>query len=179
MTNQPLKRILHKPDMNGRLAAWTIELSQFHIDYMPRAAMKSQFLSDFVAECQFSTPHTFEELQVTKTWTLFIDCSSRESSGGAGIILISPEGFKIQQALKFAFPITNNMAEYEALIGGLKLAIELEVKVLDIFGDSQLVAKQLNKEFKAHNDRMAAYLTLSLDLLKKISSWKIMNIARE
>lgn len=71
------------------------------------------------------------------------------------------------------------MAEYEALIGGVKLAIELEVKILDIFGDSQLVVKQLNKEFKARNDRMAAYLAFSLVLLQIITSCKITNIARE
>lgn len=179
MTDQLLKRILHNPDMTGRLAAWTIELSQFHLEYVPRAAMKSQCLSDFVAECQFSELQELEQMQSTKAWTLFIDGSSTENSEGEGIILISPEGFKIQQALRFAFPVTNNIAEYEALIGGIKLAVELEVKILDIFGDSQLVSKQLNKEFKAHNDRMAAYLALSLNLLQKIPSWRIMNIARE
>lgn len=76
-----------------------------------------------------------------RPWTMFTDGSSTISAGGAGIILISPEGFKIHQALKFSFPLTNNVAEYEALIAGVKLAIELDVKILDIFVDSQLVAK--------------------------------------
>lgn len=62
--------------------------------------------------------------------------------------MISPEGFKIQQALKFSFSVTNNVAEYEALIAGAKLAIELEVKVMDIFVDSQLVAKQIKVNSK-------------------------------
>lgn len=66
--------------------------------------------------------------------------------------MISPEGFKIQHAFKFLFPVTNNVAEYEALVEGVNLAVELEVQVLDIFADSQLVVKQLNREFKAHND---------------------------
>lgn len=42
MTNQPIKRIIHNPDMTGRLDAWTIELSQFYIEYVPHTAMKSQ-----------------------------------------------------------------------------------------------------------------------------------------
>lgn len=54
MTNQPLKRILHKPDMTGRLTAWTIELRKFYIEYIPPTTMKAQVLSDFVAECQFT-----------------------------------------------------------------------------------------------------------------------------
>lgn len=165
--------------MSGRLVAWTIELSQFHIEFIPRSAIKAQALSDFVAECQFSPTTIIEESHTTKPWTLFLDGSFTKLSGGAGIILISPEGFKIQQALKFSFHVTNNVAEYEALIGGVRLAVELQVKILDIFGDSQLVVKQLTGEFKAHSERMAAYLALSLELLQKISSWKIKNIARE
>ncbi|XP_074324262.1 uncharacterized protein LOC141661177 [Apium graveolens] len=118
MIDQPLKRILHRPDMTGRLATWTIELSQFHIKYLPRSAMKSQILSDFDSE-------------------------------------------------------------YEALLAGIRLAIELEVKVLEIFGDSHLVAKQLQGEFKAHDVRMSAYLNLVVSLLGKVSSWTIKNICRE
>lgn len=153
--------------MSGRLVAWTIELSQFHIEFIPRSAIKAQALSDFVAECQFSPTSIIEESHTTKPWTLFLDGSSTKLSGGAGIILISPEGFKIQQALKFSFPVTNNVAEYEALIGGVRLAIKLQVKILDIFRDSQLVVKQLTGEFKVHSERMAAYLALSLELLQK------------
>lgn len=179
MTKKPLKRILHKPDITWRLESWTIKLSQFHMESLPRTAIKAQALSYFVAECQFSTSSPVEETQTPKPWTLFVDGSSTESLGGAGIILISPEGFKVQQVLKFSFPVTNNMAEYEALIVGVKLALELGIQVLDIFGDSQLVVKQLNGEFKAHNDRMASYLELSRSLLQKVPSWRVTNIARE
>lgn len=105
-----------------------IELSQLHIEYVARTMVKAQSLSNFVAECQFSSPSsTLETLGVFHRWLI------TNLSGGAGIILISPEGFKIQQALKFSFPVTNNGAEYKALIGGIRLVIELEVKVLDIF----------------------------------------------
>lgn len=85
-----------------------------------------------------------EESQPSKSGVLFVDESSTDAFGGAGVILISPEGFKIQQASKFSFSVTNNVAEYEVLIAEVRLSIELEVKILDIFGDSQLVAKHLN-----------------------------------
>lgn len=58
------------------------------------------------------------------------DDSSTTSSGGAGVILIIQEEFKIQQALKFSFLVTNNVAEYDALIAGIKLAVGLQVKML-------------------------------------------------
>ncbi|XP_074346466.1 uncharacterized protein LOC141685252 [Apium graveolens] len=70
------------------------------------------------------------------------------------------------------------MAEYEALIAGLKLATDLEVDIIDIFGDSQLVAKQISGEFKTHNESMAKYLAMTQELLKKFSSWKLSNMDR-
>ncbi|XP_074365328.1 uncharacterized protein LOC141706473 [Apium graveolens] len=179
LTNQPLKRILHKPDMTGRLATWTIELSQFYIEYKPRTAIKAQVLSDFVAECQFQTKaQSFDENHL-RPWLLFIDRSSTADSAGAGIILISSGGFKIQQALKFEFLATNNVAGYEALIAGLKLAMDLEAENIDVFGDSQLVSKQISGEFKAHNEKRAQYLVKTQELLKKFSSWKLSNVDRE
>ncbi|XP_074376621.1 uncharacterized protein LOC141718139 [Apium graveolens] len=164
--------------MTGRLATWTIKLSQFYIEYKPRAAIKAQALSDFVAEYQFKAKHSNLEEDQIRPWLLFVDGSSTANSGGAGIILISPEVFKVQQALKFKFQATNNVAEYEALIAGLKLATELEVTIIDIFGDSQLVVKQISVEFKAHNENMSKYLSITQELLKKISSWKISNVDR-
>lgn len=64
-------------------------------------------------------------------------------------------------------------------MAGARLAIELEVKVMDNFIDSELVAKQINGQFKTHNDRMATYLQLSMELLQKFPSWRITHIARE
>ncbi|XP_074347099.1 uncharacterized protein LOC141685922 [Apium graveolens] len=164
--------------MTGRLAAWTIELSQFYIEYKPRTAIRAQVLSDFVAECQFKTKGSDPEEIQPRPWLLFVDGLSTSNSGGAGIILIIPEGFKVQQALKFEFQATNNVAEYEALIAGLKLATNLEVDFIDIFGDSQLVAKQISRGFKTHNESMAKYLAMTQELLKKFSSWKLSNVDR-
>lgn len=146
--------------MSGRLASWTIELIQFNIEFTPRTSTKSQALSDFVAECSFGNPEEGEIVssQEKRPWVLFTDGSSTTTSGGAGIILTSPDGFAIQQAIKFHFNVTNNEAEYEALIAGLQLAQHLEASVVDIFTDSQLVAKQISGEYRVTNERMAAYM---------------------
>ncbi|XP_074363336.1 uncharacterized protein LOC141703798 [Apium graveolens] len=94
------------------------------------------------------------------------------------MVLTSPKGFVAKQAVKFKFPVTNNEAEYEGLIAGLKLALKLEAGVIDIFSDSQLVVKQVLGEFKAINDRMSTYMQLTLKLLQKFTSWTISNIGR-
>ena len=72
-------------------------------------------------------------------WELYVDGSSNEGGSGAGLILISPEGHQMHCALRFGFKASNNEAEYEALIAGLKLAREMKVESLKIYNDSQLV----------------------------------------
>ncbi|XP_077251974.1 uncharacterized protein LOC143891236 [Tasmannia lanceolata] len=51
LTDQPLRQVLHRPDISGRLVKWVVELSEFDIQYAPRPAIKAQVLADFVAEC--------------------------------------------------------------------------------------------------------------------------------
>lgn len=94
----------------------------------------------------------------SRSWTLYVDGSSTMEMSGEGVILINPEGFKIQQAIKFSFSATNNEAEYKAIIAGLKLAVELETKIIDIYSDSQLVVKQVTRDSKVHNEKMGYYL---------------------
>ncbi|XP_074346591.1 uncharacterized protein LOC141685386 [Apium graveolens] len=98
-----------------------------------------------------------------------------------------PQAFKkcnpffkvIKEASKNKKLMWDDQSEYEALLAGIRLAVELEVKVLEIFGDSQLVAKQLQGEFKAHDVQMLTYLNLAMSLLGKVLSWTIKNIYRE
>ena len=81
--------------------------------------------------------------------------------GGAGIILISSKGDKLYYAVQLSFmidKISNNIAEYEGLLTGLRAAIALGVKHLLIKGDSQLLVNFSNKIYKPKDDHMAAYL---------------------
>lgn len=82
-------------------------------------------------------------------WTIFIDGSFTSLRSGTGVIPTSPEGFKVQQAIRFGFMATNNILEYEALLAGLKLAHSLKVKNLLIYSYSQLVVKQMLREYEA------------------------------
>ena len=76
--NYPIMKILTKPDLAGRMIGWAVELSEFHIEYQPRGAIKSQALADFTAEL---TLYPTEEK--TPRWTLYVDGSSNSRSCGA------------------------------------------------------------------------------------------------
>ena len=79
------------------------------------------------------------------------------SASNTGIILTSPKGEAVEYALCFTFPASNNQAEYEALLTGLKLAVELEVPKLRVFSDSELIVGQVRGKLEAQNLSMANY----------------------
>jgi ribonuclease HI len=80
-----------------------------------------------------------------------------KTGAGAGLLFVSPLGEHMRYAVRLHFLASNNMAEYEALLCGLKIAIELGVKRLDVRGDSQLVIDQVMKNASCHDDKMEAY----------------------
>ena len=77
---------------------------------------------------------------------MYLDGSLKVAGGGAGVLFISPTGEKLKYVLQILFEVSNNEAEYEALLHGLRLAISLEIKRLLVFGDSKQVIQQVNKE---------------------------------
>ncbi|GKU85421.1 hypothetical protein SLEP1_g100 [Rubroshorea leprosula] len=77
-------------------------------------------------------------------WTLYVDGASSSKGSGAGALLIGPDGYRSEHALKFNFDATNNMAEYEALLLSLQLALELKISTIQVYSDSQLVVNQIN-----------------------------------
>jgi len=74
-------------------------------------------------------------------WTLFFDGSTCDQGAGIGIVLISPLGKRYEFSLPIVATSTNNHAEYQALVKGLKLLREVRVDAVEIFGDSMLVIK--------------------------------------
>ena len=73
-----------------------------------------------------------------------MDGSSNQQGSGVGVILEGPNGVLIEQSLRFAFKASNNQAEYEALIAGMLLAIEMGAKSLMAKSDSVLVTGQVS-----------------------------------
>ncbi|XP_074342099.1 uncharacterized protein LOC141679496 [Apium graveolens] len=117
-------------------------------------AIKAQALANFMVECTFSGPQ-----DLTPEEQLFVDGSVAGKKCGVGLILSSPKGFEICQAIRFDFPLANNEAEYEALLAGMELARRLEAKHLRAFSDSMLVVKLFSGEYEQRDPRTKAYAT--------------------
>ncbi|XP_043714611.1 uncharacterized protein Mb2253c-like [Telopea speciosissima] len=109
---------------------------------------------------------------------MFVDGSSNAEVRGAGFILTSPEGFKIQFTLRLSFLASNNEAEYEALIAGLRTARAIQVKRLAIRADSQLIVNQVNGDYEAKDDRMATYLKEAKKLVSSFETFEISRVPR-
>ena len=122
MTNQPIRKTMNKIDAIGQLIQWAIELGQFDIEYWPLATIKAQLLVDFITE--FTYPYQEEEPPPPsmEIWMIQTDGSTAKKVGGAGVVLISPEGETLKYAVRLQFSATNNEVEYEALLTGLSLA---------------------------------------------------------
>ena len=98
------------------------------------------------------------DLDVThEYWTMYFDRSVMALGSGAGVVLISPDGSRLCYTICLHFSASNNAAEYEALINGLRIAIELSATWLYIHGDLELVIDQVMKESSCKNPLMAAY----------------------
>ena len=87
-----------------------------------------------------------------------MDGSSSEHGIGAGVFFISSERHKIPYALRFSFKVTNNEAEYKALLAGLRLVRKVKVEQLLVFSNSKLVVCQIQGEYQANGQKMIAYL---------------------
>ena len=132
MTDQPIKKEMNKPEAAGRMVQWAIELSQFDIEYCPQTAIKAQALADFIAE--FTIPENVDDQE--GLWMIRTDGSSTQKGGGAGIVIISPEKDVLKYGVQLKFPITNNEAEYEALLTGLRIARALGAENIVLKSDS-------------------------------------------
>nr|GEY57449.1 reverse transcriptase domain-containing protein [Tanacetum cinerariifolium] len=127
----------------------------------PRVSVKGQILADFVVERpEEDSPDTPMEEggELPEPWILFTDGSSCTDGFRARLILTNPKGMEFIYAIRFRFDATNNEAEYEALIAGLRIAEQMGVKNLQANVDSRLVANQVNETYVAKEADMIHYL---------------------
>ncbi|XP_027077127.2 uncharacterized protein [Coffea arabica] len=144
------------------MTKWAVELAVHDIGYRPRTAIKAQALADFLAEGaslamteQNSPP---SGARSREPWILFVDGASSKEGSGAGLLLISPTGEELTYALRFDFPASNNEAEYEALLTGLRIAHQMGITAIRVRSDSQLVVLQVRGEYEAKEEVMKKYL---------------------
>jgi ribonuclease HI len=109
---------------------------------------------------------------------MFFDGSLMKTGAGTGLLFISPLGKHLRYVLRLHFPASNNVAEYEALVNGLRIAIELGVRRLDARGDSQLVIDQVMKNSHYRDPKMEVYCDEVRRLKDKFYGLELNHIAR-
>ncbi|XP_074288059.1 uncharacterized protein LOC141613218 [Silene latifolia] len=146
---------MRKPELSGRMVKWPVHLSGYDLKFEPRTAIKSQALADFVSD--FSP--TLQEQAASEILTL--------------------SEVKGEQAVQCEFKPMNNEAEYEALILGLQLALEMKINHIKVYSDSQLIVNHVNNVYTARDPKMVAYLEVEKEIKLRFASFHIQQIPRD
>jgi ribonuclease HI len=109
---------------------------------------------------------------------MYFDGSLMKTGAGVGLLFISPLGKHVRYVIRLHFPASNNVAEYEALVNGLHIAVELGVRCLDARGDSQLVIDQVMKNSHYHDRKMESYCDKVRCLEDKFYRLELNHVAR-
>ncbi|XP_049359184.1 uncharacterized protein LOC125823856 [Solanum verrucosum] len=144
----PIKFVMSKPVLSDRLARWYLQFQQFEIVYILQKAMKGQALADFLAD--HPIPDDWEltddlpdedamSIEIQPPWKMYFDGAAHRGGVGAGVVFITSQ----EEILPFSFTLkqccSNNVAEYQALILGLEMAVDMKQLHLQVFGDSQVL----------------------------------------
>ncbi|XP_031120377.1 uncharacterized protein LOC116023511 [Ipomoea triloba] len=178
LSHQPLGSFLRNTN-SARMARWAMHLSQFDIEFKPRPAIKGQALADFIVECIAREVTEQVENEDGGWWTLSTHGSSNSKGCSGGVVLITPEGFRAYYAIRFHFKLSNNEAEYEALLNGLQLAAGLRAEKIRIRCDSKLVVGQVTGEYEANEGNMQRYRDAVLRTLREFEGYEIHQVPRE
>ncbi|CAL8117099.1 unnamed protein product [Prunus armeniaca] len=196
----PIKYMLIRPMLRGRIGKWTLALSEFAFRYVPQKSIKGQAVVDFLADHLGEEIKNMDSMDIANAnlltrahtclnnpiysihltpWKLYFDGSKTDLASGAGIVLEDPLGIKHCYSFQLDFQCTNNKAEYEALIIGLEMLVELGIQSVEILGDSMLVLKQVAREYKCLSPSLAVYLVAARNLLAEFweATWE--HIPRE
>ncbi|XP_015078299.1 uncharacterized protein LOC107022106 [Solanum pennellii] len=180
----PVKFVMTRPVLSGRLARWSILFNQYEIIYTPQKVVKGQALANFLANHplpgKWETSDEFldEDAFFTEelpSWTMFFDGSARRE----GVVLISPK----QLILPFSFVLdeacSNNVAEYEALIVGLVMESDMKIPQLDVYVDSQLIIIQLSRSYEVKKEDLLSYHQYASFLLERFDRVFLNHVPRE
>jgi ribonuclease HI len=112
-------------------------------------------------------------------WRLFFDGSVCNKGRGIGCVMILPHGMQYELSVKLEFMCTNNQAEYEVLLYGLRFLRDMGVRVVEALGDSKLVVQQVKGESQCLDGALNCYRDKCLDIIKTLEAFRISHIPRE
>jgi ribonuclease HI len=176
-SSQPLKDIMRNKEATRKIGKWAVELNEFTIDYVHRSSIQSQALADFIVDW---TPGAQGE-EATKdaeAWTMFCDGSWGTFGAGAAAVLVAPSKVKTCYAIKLDFNCTNNIAEYEALLLGLRKLKAMGIRRAILKTDSQVISGHVDKSSKTRDPKLEKYLDAVRRLEASFEGFFVKNILR-
>ena len=138
--------------------------------------IKAQALADFIAE--FTLPDEDKITNEVDRWTIQTDGSSAQRKGGVGVVITTPDGEVLKYRVQLKFLATNNEAEYEGILMGLRFGKALGAKNLLIQSDLKLVIGQIKGEYEAKEEKMQKYLKLTKHITQEFDILEFMQIPR-
>nr|GFA11906.1 reverse transcriptase domain-containing protein [Tanacetum cinerariifolium] len=169
-----ISRALQGPELNYTPMEKLVLSLVFAAKRLRRTSVKGQILADFLIEMPDENPQAAPMAETQQeSWTFFTDGSSSVDGSGAGLILTNPKGIEFTYALRFQFAASNNEAEYEALIVGLRIAAQMGVKNVRVSVDSKLVANQVLGTYVAKEENMVKYLDKVKSLVRRFTNFSI------
>ena len=152
----PLRYLFDKPALVGRLMRWLVLLIEFDIYYVTQKSIRGSIMVDHLASLPVFDGRAIdddfpdEDVAVVTSlsgWRMYFDGAANHSRYGIDVLLISPHSDHIPKSVRLAFsdrhPATNNIVEYEACILGLETALELGIRQMEVFGESNLILRQI------------------------------------
>jgi hypothetical protein len=116
-----IKYMYQNSIMNGRIGKWAYALIEYDLAYDSLKSMKRQVVADFIVEHQIDDTHKLDMYYLTITHlSLYFDGSICNEGQGISIVLVSPSNVSFDFSGRLKTCCTNNQAEYEALLSGLK-----------------------------------------------------------
>ncbi|XP_050385240.1 uncharacterized protein LOC126801817 [Argentina anserina] len=161
-----VKCMLTKPMLRGRIGKWILALSEFSLQYTPLKALTGQAVSDFLLHHpimeDIDDQNVVFSFVHTQPWVLYFDGISTDHLSGVGVALVNPSG-----------------AEYETIIIGLELLLDLEVTEVEVLGDSLLVINQFKGVYKCNNFTLLPFWERASELLDQFVDVVLDYIPRE
>ncbi|KAI3450307.1 hypothetical protein Pfo_006972 [Paulownia fortunei] len=158
------------------LIRWYLQLQQFEIIYVSQKGVKGQVLADFLAdhpipaEWELSNDLLDEDVlvtEITPPWKMYFDGAFHKKGVGVGVIFIISDG----EVLPYFFTLTqnfsNNVVEYQALILGLKMVVDIKQLHLKVYGDSKLVVNQLLGLYEVKKPELLSYF----NYIRRLIGW--------
>jgi ribonuclease HI len=178
-SDKGLGKLFRNPEASVRITKWAAELSEYHITFEPRTAIKSQVPADFIVD--WTGPTRQQEEPSEKVWTIHCDGAWCHAGAGAATIITSPTGVKHRYAARISFALesdkcTNNIAEYEAVILGLRKLKALGVTTCIIKTDSKVVVGQVEKDYSAKDPALMQYLMVVRSLEKQFKGFTLQHV---